>query len=190
VASLIGELIKQKREELGLTQKQVADRLYVTQQTIARWESNQHTPPIKAVQDLAALFDVETSYFFGEQKIVAWRFNFFALLGSLVFNFLFFWIIAVVLVSFFLTFWVVTIACIFAPVVCIWQFWHGEEPFILMRLLASLVMNIAALIVSPILWKITEYIGHILKAYYRYNVNSIVYEVVPPVQRKDELDDE
>lgn len=40
-------------------------------------------------------------------------------------------------------------------------------------------MLLMSLVVIPIAWKITCYIGCILKAYYRYNVNSIVYEVIP-----------
>lgn len=68
MAETIGERIKAKREELNLTQSQVAEKLFVTQQTVARWEGNKHLPPITALQDLGKLFKVDTSYFFGVKK--------------------------------------------------------------------------------------------------------------------------
>ncbi|GAB1231070.1 helix-turn-helix transcriptional regulator [Lactiplantibacillus plantarum] len=39
----IGQRIKAKRLELKLTQNQVAEKLFVTQQTVARWENGKHT---------------------------------------------------------------------------------------------------------------------------------------------------
>ncbi|WP_261910945.1 helix-turn-helix domain-containing protein [Lentilactobacillus hilgardii] len=98
-AETIGKRIKKIRIKNQLTQNQLAEKLFVTQQTVARWENDKHQPPITAVQDLAKLFDVDVSYFFGEDLIIVRKFNFFALLGSLVFNFLFFWIVALVVIT-------------------------------------------------------------------------------------------
>ena len=35
----IGKFIATKRKELNLTQKELADKLYVTDKTISRWET-------------------------------------------------------------------------------------------------------------------------------------------------------
>ncbi|KLI76774.1 MULTISPECIES: helix-turn-helix domain-containing protein [Lacticaseibacillus] len=175
----IGQRIRKKREEKEMTQSQVAERLYVTQQTVARWESDKHVPPVKAVQDLAKLFNVDAAYFFGEDRIVARHFNFFAFLGSLLFNVLFFWIPAVLLVSLQLTLWCSVGACLVAPGAVIWQAIAGIKAFTITRMVFSLVMLGGAILVVPILWKITKYLGRILRAYYRYNIDAIVYEVVP-----------
>lgn len=36
----IGTVIKEKREEKGLTQQELADMVFVTRQTVSRWETN------------------------------------------------------------------------------------------------------------------------------------------------------
>ncbi len=66
----IGQRIKAKRLELKLTQNQVAEKLFVTQQTVARWENGKHTLPVKAVQDLSELFDVPTACFLVKIKLL------------------------------------------------------------------------------------------------------------------------
>ena len=52
---ILGREIKTRRQDLGLGQGDLADRLGVTQQTISRWESGVVVPPPKR---LAALADV------------------------------------------------------------------------------------------------------------------------------------
>ena len=175
----IGQRIKTKRLELKLTQNQVAEKLFVTQQTVARWESGKHMLPVKAVQDLSELFDVPTAYFFGEDQVIMRRFNFFAFVGSLLVNFILFWLIAIVLLTILLTLWGMLGAGLVAPFVIIWQFIVGIHHFNISRLLISCGMLGITIVVIPIVWKITCYMGRILRAYYRYNMNSIVYEVVP-----------
>ncbi|KRO00792.1 helix-turn-helix domain-containing protein [Companilactobacillus kimchiensis] len=179
MTELIGARIKQKRIEQKMTQNQVAEKLYVTQQTVARWEKDKHNPPIQAVQDLSELFHVKPSYFFGENQIKTYHFNFYAFLGSLVFNFLFFCMIVIILLPIILTIWVMAGAFLIAPGVIIWQVVESVKSFNLLRLLVSFVMFIVGTIMLPIIWKITKYLWNILKAYYRYNINSIIYEVVP-----------
>lgn len=184
MTTTIGKRIRRKREALKLTQNDVAEKLFVTQQTVARWESDKHTPPIKAVQDLSQLFKVDTAYFFGEDRIVARKFNFFALFGSLTFNFLFFWIIAVALISIQLAFWGTTGACLIGPGVVVWQAVTGVRTLTFWRILSSFGLFVIAVVIIPLLWKMTKYMCRILRAYYRYNVNSIIYEVVPRDQAK------
>ncbi|MFD1420916.1 helix-turn-helix domain-containing protein [Lactiplantibacillus songbeiensis] len=179
MADTIGKRIKQQREKLALTQMQVAERLYVTQQTIARWESDKHVPPVKAIQDLSDLFGVDAAYFFGEDRIIAHKFNILALIGSLIVNFLLFIIALVVLIPLQLGILGLAIAGLIAPVVILWQNAQQIEPFTSSRLLASLVMFIVALVALPIIKQLLIYAGHLLRTYYRYNLNEIVYEVVP-----------
>ncbi|MEN8551168.1 hypothetical protein [Lactiplantibacillus plantarum] len=107
------------------------------------------------------------------------RFNFFAFVGSVFVNFILFWLIAIVLLTVLLTVWGMLGAGLAAPVVIIWQFITAAHIFDIGRLMISCGMLLMSLVVIPIAWKITCYIGCILKAYYRYNVNSIVCEVIP-----------
>ena len=150
MANSIGERIKQQREKMALTQAQVAERLYVTQQTVARWESDKHVPPVKAIQDLAEMFGVEASYFFGENRIIARKFNALALIGSLVVNGVFFVVTVVVLVPLQLSLLGLTIAGLIAPFAVIWQWTQQIQPLTASRLFASLVMMLVAVVAVPL----------------------------------------
>lgn len=51
------QILKKLRSDSGYTQKQLAERLKTTQQTIARWESGQVAIPTPMLKDIAALFN-------------------------------------------------------------------------------------------------------------------------------------
>jgi transcriptional regulator with XRE-family HTH domain len=51
--SLFGETLKLRREERGLDQSELAERLGVTQQSISRWEHGQALPRPQRVRQLA-----------------------------------------------------------------------------------------------------------------------------------------
>ena len=55
----IGEFIAQKRKEKGLNQKQLADKLYITDRAISKWETGRGIPDISIVDSLAKELDVE-----------------------------------------------------------------------------------------------------------------------------------
>lgn len=54
-----GENIKQKREELGITQQTLADSLYVTRQAVSRWENGSRYPDLLTANKLAAQLGVK-----------------------------------------------------------------------------------------------------------------------------------
>lgn len=54
----VGELLPKLREEHGLTQQQLADRLYVTRQAVSRWERGETRPGIDMLKLIAATLDV------------------------------------------------------------------------------------------------------------------------------------
>jgi Predicted transcriptional regulators len=185
MSETIGQRIQMKRIEKNMTQAQVAEKLYVTQQTVARWESDKHNPPIKAIQDLSNLFDVNTSYFFAEDEVIARKFNFFAFLGSLIVNFLFFEFVAIALITIQIAFWGTVGACLISPGVVVWQTITKVRALTILRMTSSLILCLISVVVIPIFWKLTKYIWKILQAYYRYNINSIVYEVIPKKENSE-----
>lgn len=66
-SSGMGTIIRQRREELGLTQAQLAAHLDVGQQTIAKWErSETHPRPAQMVR-LAKRFAITLDQLFGQQ---------------------------------------------------------------------------------------------------------------------------
>ena len=52
-----GERIRTLREEKGMTQQKLADRLYVTRQTVSRWEGGSRYPDLITAKSLAIVLD-------------------------------------------------------------------------------------------------------------------------------------
>lgn len=60
--SLLGETLKIRREELGLGQDDLAEKIGVSQQTISRWEKGLALPRPARVVELARLMQVDTRW--------------------------------------------------------------------------------------------------------------------------------
>ena len=56
----IGKFIATKRKELNLTQKELADKLYVTDKTISRWETGAYMPDLSNIIILSDILGVST----------------------------------------------------------------------------------------------------------------------------------
>jgi transcriptional regulator with XRE-family HTH domain len=52
----VGENIRKQREAKGLTQKDLADKLFVTPQAISRWEKDAVEPSVDTLKQMATLF--------------------------------------------------------------------------------------------------------------------------------------
>lgn len=61
---MLGEKIKKLRVEQSISQTELANRLFVTRQTISRWEHGQTIPNTENIAQLAKFFEVETNHFF------------------------------------------------------------------------------------------------------------------------------
>ncbi len=55
-----GNKIRTLRMEHGLSQQQLADKMYVTRYTVMRWESGEHVPDITVLSRLSEFLEVET----------------------------------------------------------------------------------------------------------------------------------
>ena len=51
----LGDHIRKRKLELGLFQREVAQRIRVTQGTVYRWEGNETTPPIRSLPGIIAV---------------------------------------------------------------------------------------------------------------------------------------
>ncbi len=59
---MLSEKITEERKKLGLSQEDLAEKLYVSRQSVSKWESGKSLPEITKIIDLAALFGVSTDY--------------------------------------------------------------------------------------------------------------------------------
>lgn len=53
-----GEFIQQKRREAGLTQRELADKLYITESAVSKWERGLSYPDITLINDICAVLCV------------------------------------------------------------------------------------------------------------------------------------
>jgi transcriptional regulator with XRE-family HTH domain len=54
----VGENIRKQREAKGFTQKELADKLFVTPQAISRWEKGSVEPSVETLKSMSVLFGV------------------------------------------------------------------------------------------------------------------------------------
>ena len=48
----IGEFLKELRKEKGITQEQLADKLFVSRRTVSRWETGSNMPDLDVLVEL------------------------------------------------------------------------------------------------------------------------------------------
>lgn len=64
----LGEKIKQLRTEKAITQKALDDQMYVSFQTISKWENDENEPDVTALKQLASIFDCSLDYLLGNSE--------------------------------------------------------------------------------------------------------------------------
>ena len=61
----LGSQIKKHRNELSLSQEELAEKVYVSRQTISNWENDNILPSIEMLVKIADFFSVSTDYLLG-----------------------------------------------------------------------------------------------------------------------------
>ena len=56
-----GQIIAKQRTQMGLSQVQLADSLFVSRDLVSKWETGKRFPEYKLVLDMAELFSVDPS---------------------------------------------------------------------------------------------------------------------------------
>lgn len=64
----IGQIIREKRTEKGMTQEQLAERLGVTGQAVSKWERDEAYPDIALLKELAKALGLSVGELLGEEK--------------------------------------------------------------------------------------------------------------------------
>ncbi len=62
---ILGQRLKELREERGMTQKQLAQALGLNSVTYLHYEKSQREPPLSLLADMAAFFEVSVDYLLG-----------------------------------------------------------------------------------------------------------------------------
>ena len=63
----LGDRLKELRIKKRLTQKELSDKLYVSDKTISKWEQNKSSPDLDLLIELSIIFDVSLDYLAGKK---------------------------------------------------------------------------------------------------------------------------
>lgn len=63
-----GQKLKKLRTEKGLTQKDLADQMHVTFQTISKWESDTNEPDFNSLKELSKILDCSIEYLVNDES--------------------------------------------------------------------------------------------------------------------------
>jgi len=173
----LSEQIKKVRLEKDMTQEQVANSLFVTRQTVSRWETGVTIPPLNALYDLADLYQLSILELLGEKTIMKRKINVLAVIGSLILNFFFLSTFGIVLACFWLIAWIIDIAFVLSPGILFAANITSYQSFSWTQNGYAIVLLIVGLIAFWPLKKISMFLYQATKHYFRYNLNSNYYVV-------------
>ena len=66
----LGQKIKKLRTDKGLTQKELSDQVFVTFQTVSKWEKDENEPDVSTLRLLAKVFGCSLDYLLNENEEV------------------------------------------------------------------------------------------------------------------------
>lgn len=69
IALTLGENLQRLRKEAGLSQDEVAQRLYLTRQSVSKWENGQAEPGVENLKALARLYSVTVDALVGAEEL-------------------------------------------------------------------------------------------------------------------------
>ncbi|GAJ26970.1 transcriptional regulator [Liquorilactobacillus sucicola DSM 21376 = JCM 15457] len=176
------------REAMGLTQQAVANSLFVTRQTVSRWETGAREPSLTVLHDLSVLYKVPISELIGQGSITEKRINFFAILGNIVFDFFLIATIGLGTLLVLLIGWMISGCLILGPLYAayMWLFNIGELHFVLfsyhpegavevffyvLTFLVGLFFIYVMLFVHKLLYRMA-------KSYVKYTLKTIRYTTI------------
>lgn len=67
-AQKLGQFIAERRKELGMTQKQLSEKLHVTDKAVSRWERGQGLPDVNSFAPLAEALELSISEIMNAEK--------------------------------------------------------------------------------------------------------------------------
>mgnify|MGYP000757122000 FL=1 len=62
------DMILELRTKMGLSQDELAEKVFVTRQAVSRWENGETTPNIETLKLLSKLFDVSINTLLGSPR--------------------------------------------------------------------------------------------------------------------------
>ncbi|MCI1902151.1 MAG: helix-turn-helix domain-containing protein [Bifidobacteriaceae bacterium] len=171
----LSERLRQVRSDHGLTQAEIAAELFVTRQTVTRWESGAHTPPLTALEDLAQLYGITITDLMEDRTIMKTKINPYAVFGSIILNLFIFSAVGATVIAIVISLWIVDLAFVISPFVYLGVTAVGAQVFSWPELGLGLLLLVGGIATFPLIKLATRYIWKATRAYVRYMVSSTTY---------------
>lgn len=178
----LGENLRQVRLEKKLTQEDVSKVMFVTRQTISRWEQNKTMPNVYVLEELSRLYEVPIDRFYDstremsdtnkEEKVMK-NINYYALFGSVFFNIFLFSGVAITVATLLLSYWLIVLTFIASPFILLFVNVTGMQAFDWVNTLFALIVFPIGLINIRIAKKFTGYITEMFIKYCKFNMKSV-----------------
>lgn len=178
----IGELLQRARKNKGLTQEDVAKLLYVTRQTISRWEQNKTLPNINVIKELSFVYDVPIDQLVSiskennvckKEEIEMKRINYMALFGSLCFNIFLFSGIAITLIMLMLSVWMIVGTFLICPFMLAYVNLTGAQEFGWLNTILAVILFPVGVVLINYSKQLTLNLINFFKRYFKFNMKSI-----------------
>ena len=178
---MISNKLKSARLAKELTQSEVAKKLYVTRQTVSRWEQGKTLPNMYVIQELSDLYDisldelvVNTALENKEAKSMK-NVNPFALFGAILFNVFLFSLIVIFFGGFLLLSLFISLAMLFSPLILAIFVLTGVQEFNVIQLVMTVIFVVIGLLSIPLLKKVSVFLFKFFKRYLKFNHKAIFY---------------
>ena len=177
-----GESLQRARKNKEMTQEEVSGLLYVTRQTVSRWEQNKTLPNIHVIKELSIIYDIpindlisssENNKIQIKEAINMDKINYMALFGSLTFNIFLFSGIAITLIALILSLWLIVGAFILSPFVLVYLNLSGIQTFNWLNTILAIVLFPMGLILIGYSKRLTLSLINFFKKYYKFNMKTI-----------------
>lgn len=180
---MLSEKLRNARTSKGITQDEVAKQLYVSRQTVSRWEHGKTLPNIHVIKKLSEIYDVsienltDKTILENKQKeeIKIKKIHVLPLIGSIFFNVFLFSIVILIAIALLLVLWAVPIIFILSPIAVLVAVQIGINDFSWIELSLSILLTLIGIFVIPLSKKITSYLITLFKRYIKYNHKTIYH---------------
>ncbi|AEB28830.1 hypothetical protein, DUF1700 [Carnobacterium sp. 17-4] len=181
----LGHSLKKARAATNLTQEDIAKKLYVTRQTVSRWEQNKTLPNIFVLQELSNLYGLSIDELISETKkavqkkeeeVSMKKFNWFALVGVLLFNLILFSAVALTAILLVFSLWLITVTFIISPILLLGANVTGVQSFSILQSFASIILCLTGIVLYPLAKKITQTLVDFFTKYVKYNKKMVYSE--------------
>lgn len=178
----VAERLKKIRQQRQWSQEELAKKLYVTRQTISRWETGAREPTLSALTDIAQVYQMNLEELLGGKLVVKKKeLNWFAILGLVIFNVAFLGTVGVLLGLVLFSLYFIGTMSLISTIALIQQLLF-PSPYQTIDMAMKYPWSIALLPIVGVLFLvgavyITKFLTHYGYKYFKYSISKSYYEV-------------